>query len=304
MRADFLNTVVTLPMTDVADTTDADSPDRFFNRELSWLAFNKRVLEEADNIRHPLFERVKFLSISGSNLDEFYNVRVAGLRAQMRAGVERRSLDGRTAAQQLEQIDAECTDLQHLQQQIWNRLRRLLEAEGVFVVGQGDLTSDDRAALDETFAGQIFPVLTPLALDPAHPFPFIPNKGLALVLQMERMQDGEMLNALLMMPPQLDRFLRLANGPEGEIRYLPLEDLLQLSLDQLFPGYRAIGRCLFRVLRDSDIEIEEEAEDLVREFETALKRRRKGRAIRLKVNVDAPDVLKQLIAVQLEVEAN
>ena len=301
MRADFLNTIVTSGSPNVS-RIEPDSHDRFFNRELSWLAFNRRVLEEADNPRHPLFERLKFLSISGSNLDEFYNVRVAGLRGQKRAGVERRSLDGRTPAQQLELIDAECAGLQQAQQEIWSRLRGLIAAEGVHVVGHDDLTPEDRASLDDFFVRQIFPVLTPMALDPAHPFPFIPNEGLALALEMERVSDGEALNALLMVPPQLDRFLRLADGPDGEIRYLPLEELLQLSLDQLFPGYRAVGRCIFRVLRDSDIEIEEEAEDLVREFETALKRRRKGRAIRLKVNVDAPEPLKKLIADQLEIE--
>ncbi|MEM1299726.1 MAG: RNA degradosome polyphosphate kinase [Pseudomonadota bacterium] len=299
MRADFLNTVVS-----PADPAVIPQPvaERYFNRELSWLAFNERVLEEADNPRHPLFERLKFLSISGSNLDEFYNVRVAGLRGQMRAGVERRSLDGRTAAQQLELIDAKCSKLQRQQQDIWARLRSLLAGEGVHVVEPGDLSADDRAAMDDLFVRQIFPVLTPMALDPAHPFPFIPNMGLALALQMERELDGEILNALVLIPSQVDRFRRLADGPNGEIRYLRLEDLLLLFLDQLFPGYRSIGRCIFRVLRDSDIEIEEEAEDLVREFETALKRRRKGRAIRLKVNADAPEVLKQMIVDRLEIE--
>ena len=302
MRADFLNTTVAPPVAGAVPMVGAESPDRFFNRELSWLAFNRRVLEEAENPRHPLFERLRFLSISGSNLDEFYNVRVAGLRAQTRAGVERHSLDGRTAAQQLQLIDEQCGGLQTAQQDIWVSLRGLMASQGVHVVSGDELTAADREALDDIFVRQIFPVLTPMALDPAHPFPFIPNKGLALALRMERDRDGEILNALLLVPSQLERFLRLANGPEGEIRYLPLEDLLMLSLDQLFPGYQPLGRCVFRVLRDSDIEIEEEAEDLVREFETALKRRRKGRAIRLKVNRDAPEVLKNLIVDRLEIE--
>ena len=301
MRADFLNTPTTaVPEAHLAGI-DRESPERFFNRELSWLAFNWRVLEEADNPRNPLLERVRFLSISGSNLDEFYNVRVAGLRAQVRAGVEMRSLDGRTAAQQLALIDAEAMRLQAAQQSTWNELRRLLCEEGVLVVGRGDLTDGDRQRLDEHFMAQVFPMLTPMAVDPAHPFPFIPNMGLALGLQMTRVRDGEPLIALLLVPPQLDRYLRLADGPGGEIRFLPLEELLEVYLDQLFPGYETHGRCIFRVLRDSDLEVEEEAEDLMREFETALKRRRKGRAIRLKLNADAPDALKRLIAARLEV---
>ena len=268
---------------------------------MSWLSFNWRVLEEADNPLNPLLERVRFLSISGSNLDEFYNVRVAGLRAQMRAGVEQRSLDGRTAAQQLALIDQEAIRLQKAQQASWTELQRLLCEQGVLVVGRGDLTAEDRDRLDEHFMAQVFPMLTPMAVDPAHPFPFIPNMGLALGLQMTRIRDGEPLIALLLVPSQLDRYLRLADGPEGEIRFLPLEELLEVYLDQLFPGYQAHGRCIFRVLRDSDLEVEEEAEDLMREFETALKRRRKGRAIRLKLNADAPDALKRLIAARLEV---
>ncbi len=301
MRADFLETTVTATPEEHLVAIDAATPERFFNRELSWLAFNWRVLEEADNPLNPLFERVRFLSISGSNLDEFYNVRVAGLRAQVRAGVEMRSLDGRTPAQQLALVDQESMKLQHAQQRSWKELHGLLQENGVFVITRDALTEEDRAGLDTHFMDQVFPVLTPMAVDPAHPFPFIPNMGLALGLQMTRTRDGEPLIALLLIPPQLDRYLRLANGPDGEIRFLPLEELLELYLDQLFPGYEAQGRCIFRVLRDSDLEVEEEAEDLMREFETALKRRRKGRAIRLKLNDDAPDELKRLIAKRLEV---
>ncbi|MEM9061525.1 MAG: RNA degradosome polyphosphate kinase [Pseudomonadota bacterium] len=278
-----------------------ETPARFFNREMSWLAFNWRVLEEADNVRSPLLERVRFLSISGSNLDEFYNVRVAGLRAQMREMIERRSLDGRTASQQLELIDKEAEHLQNVQQQTWRELRGLLEAQNIHVVSTRGVTEADREHLYDLFMGQVFPVLTPMAIDPAHPFPFIPNKGLALALQMVRVSNEQPLNALVLVPPQLQRYMRLADGPDGAIRFLPLEVLLELYLDQLFPGYRVDGRCIFRVLRDSDIEVEEESEDLVREFETALKRRRKGRAIRLKVNADAPEALKRLIADELEI---
>lgn len=301
MRADFLNLSYSETNgTVLTEAIEHDSTRRFFNRELSWLAFNWRVLEEADNERQPLLERLKFLSISGTNLDEFYNVRVAGLRAQLRANLERRSLDGRNAALQLEKIDEQAIALQMAQQKTWSALSRALVAENIHVVDENALTDKDRTQLDEMFLSEVFPMLTPLAIDPAHPFPFIPNMGLGLALQMIRERDGEPLNALLLAPPHLDRYLRLSESGDGSIRFLPLEALLELYLDELFPGYRIDGRCVFRVLRDSDLEVEEEAEDLVREFETALKRRRKGRAIRLKLNADAPEALKKLIADELE----
>ena len=305
MRADFLNTT--------AETSPAKSgtaeilvnpegPERFFNRELSWLAFNWRVLEEAEDPRTPLLERVKFLSISGSNLDEFYNVRVAGLRAQMRAGVERRSLDGRTPGQQLALIDEQANFLQMAQQRCWSELRPLLADEGIHLVSGSDLSDDETGSLERIFQDQVFPILTPLAVDPAHPFPFIPNMGLGIAMHLSHRQTSEALTGLLLVPPHLDRYWRLSDGPDGTTRFLPVEEFLMLHLDELFPRFEARGRCLFRVLRDSDLEIEEEAEDLVREFETALKRRRKGRAIRLKVSRDAPQGLKDLIADRLEIE--
>ncbi len=301
MRADFLNTMPAPVSSEYLTAFDPEMPERFQNRELSWLAFNWRVLEEADNPKQPLLERVRFLSISGTNLDEFFTVRVAGLRAQMRAGVERSSVDGRTSAQQLDLINQNSRSLQRAQEKTWADLRKHLAEEGIYVVEAAKLTTDDLAQLEDYFLRQVFPVLTPLALDPAHPFPFIPNEGLALVLELRR-TDGEQMRALIPVPAQLDRFVRLANGPRGEIRFLLLESLLELFLGQLFPGYSAVGRCVFRVLRDSDLEVEEEAEDLVREFETALKRRRRGMAIRLKLTVDSPEPLKQLISRQLGVE--
>jgi polyphosphate kinase len=251
---------------------------------MSWLAFNWRVLEAAENSHQPLLERLRFLSISATNLDEFYTVRVAGLRAQMRAGVDRLSFDGRTPAQQLALIDRDSIALQKAQQKTWADLRGLLAAEGIHVVEAAELTGEDRARMEDYFLTQVFPVMTPLALDPAHPFPFIPNEGLALVLELVRTSDAEPMRALIPVPAQLDRFIRLANGPADEIRFLPLETLLELFLSQLFPGYEATEHCVFRVLRDSDLEVAEEAEDLVREFETALKRRRRGSAIRLELS--------------------
>ena len=304
MRADFLNDPIQPVPDEHRAEIDRESPDRFLNRELSWLAFNRRVLEEADNPNQPLLERVRFLAISATNLDEFYTVRVAGLRAQLEAGVEARSADGRTAAQQLELIDRDSLALQQAQQQTYKTLVAELARERILVVGEGDLTGSDRAWLRQHFLANVFPVLAPLAIDPAHPFPFIPSGGLALALHLRRTRDGEPLNALLPVPHQVPRYLRLEPGAEGEVRFLPLESLLALSLDELFPGYEPRGRCVFRVLRDSDIEVEEEAEDLMLEFETALKRRRRGEVIRLKMTRAAPAELKSLIRRQLQVEDN
>jgi polyphosphate kinase len=301
MRADFLNISAEPVPSDHVAEFDLDSPERFRNRELSWLAFNWRVLEEADNPHQPLLERVRFLSISGANLDEFYTVRVAGLRAQVRAGVERLSVDGRSPAQQLELVNRDALALLRAQVRTWENLRRLLAGEGIHVVAAPDLTEADLASLEEYFLACVFPVITPLALDPAHPFPFIPNLGLALVLDLRHDKDGQPMRALIPVPTQLDRYIRLSDGSGDEIRFLPLEVLLQLFLGQLFPGYTATGHCIFRVLRDSDLEIEEEAEDLVREFETALKRRRRGLAIRLKLSASAPEALKELIREEINV---
>ncbi|MEO1457962.1 MAG: RNA degradosome polyphosphate kinase [Pseudomonadota bacterium] len=278
---------------------ERDAPERFFNREISWLAFNWRVLEEAENPHQPLLERVRFLSISGNNLDEFYTVRVAGLRGQKRAGVESLSVDGRTPAQQLALIDADALSLQARQQETWAKLRAELAGENIHVAELGDLDDADRAALEPYFMAQVFPVLSPLAIDPAHPFPFIANGGMALALQLRRARDGEPLEALIPVPPQLKRFVRLGDRGDGSVRFLPIEGLIELFQAQLFPGYEAVGHCLFRVLRDSDLEVEEEAEDLVREFETALKRRRRGEVVRLKMPSGAPEALRSLIAKEL-----
>jgi polyphosphate kinase len=301
MRADFLNTTAQPVPSEHSADFDPQTPSRFQNREISWLAFNWRVLEAADNPQQPLLERLRFLSISATNLDEFYTVRVAGLRAQVRAGVDRRSLDGRIPARQLELINHDSVALQRAQQKTWATLRSHLADEGIHVVETAELTNDDRARLEDYFLTQVFPVMTPLALDPAHPFPFIPNEGLALLLELKRASDGEPMRALIPVPAQLDRFIRLDNGPEGDIRFLPLETLLELFLGQLFPGYAAAGRCIFRVLRDSDLEVAEEAEDLMREFETALKRRRRGSAIRLELSTAAPEALKRQICRELDV---
>ncbi|MEO0680174.1 MAG: RNA degradosome polyphosphate kinase [Pseudomonadota bacterium] len=300
MRADFLNAPCA-PDPAHAAAFDLASPERFFNRELSWLAFNWRVLSEAGNPVHPLLERVRFLSISGGNLDEFYSVRVAGLRELVKEGVETSSHDGLSPAQQLERIDADARALMARQQTVWTDLLAALKAERIEVLSRADLTKADAAALERHFLEQVFPVVTPLAVDPAHPFPFLPNEGFALALKLRRLKDDERLDALLPVPGQVDRFLRVPGGREGVIRWLPLEELLMLFIDRLFPGYALDGHAAFKVLRDSDLEVEEEAEDLVREFETALKRRRRGEVIRLKIEASAPADLKALIVEELGV---
>ncbi len=277
-------------------------PKRFMNRELSWLAFNWRVLEEADNPRVPLLERVRFLSISAANLDEFYTVRVAGLRELDHEGNTTPAIDGLTPAQQLELINEDARELMMRQQLVWGKLLPEMQQKNIFILTEDDLTDADKDFLADHFLSQVFPVLSPLAIDPAHPFPFIPNTGFALALQLERISDKRALEALLPIPQQIDRFVVLPSE-KGTHRVLPLESLLLLHLSRLFPGYKTKGHCSFRVLRDSDLEVEDEAEDLVREFEVALKRRRRGDVVRLKISSGAPKALRQMIMEELEVDS-
>jgi polyphosphate kinase len=298
------------PLPAPAELPEAEvaGPRRFFNRELSWLAFNWRVLEEAENPRVPLLERLRFLSISAANLDEFYTVRVAGLRELARAGNTTPAADGRAPAEQLDLIDADAHDLLARQQDVWRALREKMEGEGISILEAEALSQAERRELSEHFLNCVFPVLSPLAIDPAHPFPFIPNEGLALAVELRRKADGRQLRALLPIPSQLDRFVRLADEPRDgappRARFLRLETLLIMQLERLFPGYALEGHCAFRVLRDSDLEVEEEAEDLVREFETALKRRRRGEVVRITITYDAPRGLRQEVVDALGVAPN
>ena len=282
---------------------DPALPERFVNRELSWLAFNRRVIEEAANRRHPLFERLRFLSISASNLDEFYMVRVAGLMGMVREGVTTPSADGLTPAQQLKQVDQTARALIADQQRMWNGLAAELRGEQVLVVSLDELEDGDRAFLEDQFRRQIFPVLTPLAIDPAHPFPFIPNLGFTIALELEGQKDGKNFTALIPVPPQLRRFIRLPDTGK-RVRFLPLEEAIALNFGRLFPTKKVLGWGLFRILRDSDVEVEEEAEDLVLLFETLLKRRRRGSVIHMKCSASMPDGLRRLIVEHLDLDAS
>ena len=297
-QADFLHSAFPAPVE--MPELDPKGPRRFYNRELSWLSFNWRVLEEAENPRVPLLERLRFLSISATNLDEFYTVRVAGLRELEREGVTTPAADGLSPAEQLKLINADARALMARQQSTFEGLAREMQDQGITICARKDLTDADRKHLDVAFLHQIFPVLSPLAIDPAHPFPFIPNTGFSLALQLERKSDKRKLQALLPVPHQIDRFVRLP-APEGQARFLPLEDVLLEYLGSLFPGYVEKGNCAFRILRDSDLELEEEAEDLVREFETALKRRKRGEVVRMKLSAGAPAGLRRMIQEELRV---
>ncbi|MEL6363343.1 MAG: RNA degradosome polyphosphate kinase [Pseudomonadota bacterium] len=307
MPADDLKTPLEQTSQDApapATAVDLETPERFFNRELSWLEFNQRVLEEAFNEDHPLLERLRFLSISASNLDEFYMVRVAGLHGQAREGVQVESVDGLTPLEQLEKINAAASGLMASQQRCWRELQGPLRKAGVRIVSKDEISSEDAAWLQNHFLCNIFPILTPLAIDPAHPFPFIPNLGFALAFELRGKGDEETRTALLPVPTSISRFIRLPEPGEPQrpvnVRFIALEEVIRLYLGHVFPQHKVISEGAFRIVRDSDIEFEEEAEDLVQHFESLLQRRRRGDVIRVKIDVRTPEKMRALIIEELQ----
>ena len=284
----------------------ADPPaerNRFYNRELSWLQFNRRVLEEAKNKSHPLLERLRFLSISASNLDEFYMVRAAGVYGQVKAGITTLSQDGLSPPEQLSAINKFVAGVVADKQDCWVELKGELQAAGISVVEPSQLTEAQRLWLEKLFMTHIFPILTPIAVDPAHPFPFILNKGLTIVVEMQRRTDGETMSGLIPIPGQLERFIRLEGETDRpkEVRFIPLENLIGMFLEELFTGFEIKSQGAFRILRDSDIELQEEAEDLVRSYESQLKRRRRGNVIRLEIESKMPERLRKFVVEELEI---
>ena len=281
------------------------SPERFFNRELSWLAFNQRVMEEAANPNHPLMERLRFLSISANNLDEFFMVRVAGIKGQVREDVRVLSQDGLTPPETLEAVDVAAERLMADQQKTWRKLRRELAAEGVEVVDASTVTRTERERLEPEFLSQLFAVLTPMAIDPAHPFPFLPNLGFSLALKLRRRSNGRAFYALAPIPTQVRRFWTLptdGRSAKGRRRVVTLEAMVMMFIDHLFPGCDVEASGVFRLIRDSDIEMEEEAEDLVREFESLLKQRRLGDVVKVMIEKAMPDDLAAFIVEQLDAD--
>ena len=275
--------------------------EKYLNREMSWLQFNTRVLEEAENERHPLLERLRFLSISGNNLDEFYMVRVAGLRGQIDLGADVVSADGLSPMQQMQRVNGFAEKLMAKQQEVWATLAVSMRQEGISLLEAEEVSEKERGWIESYFLENVLPVLTPIAVDPAHPFPFIPNLGFTMALSLVREKDDEEMVALLPVPHHVKRFVRLPGN--GVVRFISLEKMLELFLPQLFPGYQVQSCGVFRIIRDSDIEIEEEAEDLVRVFESALKRRRRGRVIRLKIDSNMPAELRDLVVARLDVDS-
>ena len=293
----------TAPKAAAAPLEVPTGPARFYNRELSWLQFNRRVLEESSNQNHPVLERLRFLSISASNLDEFYMVRAAGIYGQVAAGVTTLSQDGLTPAQQLTEINRFVAGLVQEKQANWSALKADLAKAQVHILEASGLRPAERTWLEQLFLTHVFPILTPIAVDPAHPFPFILNKGLTLAVEMKRQRDGRSMNGLIPIPSQLERFIRLrAPGSEpSECRFIQLETMIGMFIPALFPGCDVTSQGAFRVLRDSDIEMQEEAEDLVRSYETALKRRRRGLVIRLEIESKMPEKLRRFVVDETEV---
>ena len=274
--------------------------DSYINRELSWIAFNQRVLDEANNTNHPILENLKFLSISGSNLDEFYMVRVAGLHAQVDEGVNVKSSDGMTPQEQLSEVNKKANILMRNQQETWKKLKEKMSDNNIHILSKKSLSTEEKKQCAEYFEANVLPVLTPLAIDPAHPFPFVGNLGLVLSLQLKHKKNNKKRNALLPLPTILPRFIEIESNKDT-VKMIPLEEMLMLFSNKIFDGYDFLGGGLFRVIRDSDVEFQEEAEDLVISFQKQLRTRRRGKVVRLKIDKNCPKIIKNMIIDSLEV---
>ena len=286
------------PITNDNENVPEVGDGAYFNRELSWLSFNERVLAEGCNESYPLLERLRFLSISGSNLDEFMMIRVAGLVGQVQRGIGPQSIDGLTPSQQLSAIRSRLAVITTRQQEIWRDLRAQLADAGIHIADERRVSEDAYKWLREFFLEEILPIITPQALDPGHPFPFVANEGMGLLFSLTRDSDKARIMEMVLLPTALPRFVRVP-GEEGI--YVSIASLITRFADHLFPGFTIKGDGLFRVLRDSDIEIEEEAEDLVRTFRSAIQRRRRGRVIQLELEEDFDPTAEQLLLEQLDV---
>lgn len=294
-----MNDMTTTPPVQPTTGIDGESPLRFINRELSWLQFNARVMEESQNPRHPLLERVRFLSISASNLDEFFMVRYAGLWDLVQADVKTISPEGLTVSQQLEKAGEQATKLIHQQEIYWKGLQDELRDNGIFIVEANELETKEQEWLDGHFLDQILPILTPLAIDPAHPFPFIPNLGLALIAHLKRSEDNRLLDVVVPIPQHIPRFIRL---PGDSVRFINISQVIATYMSRLFPGYQIVSRGQVRCIRDSDIELQEESEDLVRTYESAIRRRRRGHIVKLQVTEGMSDHLRRLVTEETETQ--
>ena len=256
--------------------------DRFINREISWLKFNERVLLEANNKDIPIFERVKFLSIAGSNLDEFFMVRVAGLHSQIKQDVESLSSDGLTPNEQMDGVIKKTKELLDLQNKIYNNLINILEKKNISLSKPHLLNKEEKKQLKKIFLDEIYPLLTPSAIDPAHPFPFIGNRERAIVLHLKKKNKNKTLNSIIVIPKSLQRFIRIKN-PKKIHKYVIIDDVIDFFISDIFPDHIPTGKMIFRITRDSDVEFQEESEDLVHSFELALKKRRTGDIVRLEI---------------------
>jgi polyphosphate kinase len=285
-------------------TISLENPSLYISRELSWLEFNDRVLDEALNAHNPLFERLKFIAIYGTNLDEFFMIRVAAIKQQIEAQVVRRSDDGRTPAEHLAAISGRLHTSLLTQMRLLNdELVPALDKEGIRLRRIEELDDETQAALERTFDDTVFPVLTPLAVDSGHPFPYISNLSLSLAVELEETtRDGVELHfARVKIPPTLPRFVPIESAPPGERHFVLLEDLIAHHLDGLFPGMHVRDSYLFRVTRDADLDLQEdEADDLLRAIESELRRRRFGEPVRLEIERGMPEYMRDFLCEALE----